>query len=93
MQYIFDIVFMYLIYSHYLATLIEEFYPPINSSTLRKNMGAIRIDSADVNAWYDNQHKQIKKRMLILADILKSPIKKLVLLKDVTKDLKGPSSR
>jgi len=84
---------MYLIYSHYLATLIEEFYPPINSSTLRKNMGAIRIDSADVNAWYDNQHKQIKKRMLILADILKSPIKRLVLLKDVTKDLKGPSSR
>ena len=57
--------------------LSEEFFPPIGSSTLKKNMGALMVSKEDVAAWLSHQKQQTARRMLLLADILKSPIEKL----------------
>ena len=63
--------------------LLEEFYPPINTHTARKNIGALIVNSSDVQLWLNYQKKQTAKRMLVLADILKSPMDRLALLHSV----------
>ena len=63
--------------------LSEEFYPPINTSTARKNMGALVVNSSDVQSWLDFQKGQTAKRMLVLADILKNPIERLATLRSM----------
>mmetsp|Transcript_24996 Transcript_24996/g.35812 ORF Transcript_24996/g.35812 Transcript_24996/m.35812 type:complete len:150 (-) Transcript_24996:1774-2223(-) len=50
--------------------LTEEFYPPLSSSSLKGNMGALHIPAADVNAWLLFHKQQRSAQMLALADII-----------------------
>jgi hypothetical protein len=52
--------------------LMEEFYPPMGSMSVRGNMGALTIEAKDVNAWLDRQQQQKGVRFLAIADALKS---------------------
>ena len=52
--------------------LVEEFYPPLGSSTVPWNTGALEIDPTDVAAWTENQKWQKGTRMLIVAAMLKN---------------------
>lgn len=52
--------------------LMEEFYPPIGTSSVPNNMGALRISSDDANAWIEHQQQQKGVRFLAVADALKT---------------------
>ncbi len=52
--------------------LMQEFYPPISSTSVPGNMGALTISSEDINAWLGHQKQQRGVRFLAMADVLKS---------------------
>lgn len=52
--------------------LTEEFYPPLSTSSMPGNMGALRIPSEDIQAWAEHQRQQKGVRMLAVADALKN---------------------
>ena len=52
--------------------LIEEFYPPLTTSSMPGNMGAIRVPAEDIQAWATHQRQQKGVKMLALADALKN---------------------
>jgi len=51
--------------------LTEEFYPPISTSSLPGNMGALIVPKQDINAWLNHQRQQKGERILFVADILR----------------------
>lgn len=51
--------------------LVEEFYPPIGTSSIPGNMGALQLPSSDIEGWLNHQRGQKGKRLLAMADILK----------------------
>lgn len=52
--------------------LVEEFYPPLSTSSLPKNIGALKISSHDMNAWIRHQEEEKGARFLAVAGVLKS---------------------
>eukprot|EP00557_Chaetoceros_sp_GSL56_P013304 CAMPEP_0176477508 /NCGR_PEP_ID=MMETSP0200_2-20121128/661_1 /TAXON_ID=947934 /ORGANISM="Chaetoceros sp., Strain GSL56" /LENGTH=1340 /DNA_ID=CAMNT_0017873325 /DNA_START=343 /DNA_END=4365 /DNA_ORIENTATION=+ len=52
--------------------LMEEFYPPISTSSLPNNMGALKISSHDINGWIKHQEEEKGARFLAMAGVLKS---------------------
>ncbi len=52
--------------------LTEEFYPPLSSSSLKGNMGALLIPAEDVNAWLLYHKQQRGVQMLALANIIRN---------------------
>jgi pentatricopeptide repeat protein len=52
--------------------LVEEFYPPMSTSSIPNNMGALRITAEDANAWIEHQEQQKGARFLAVADLLKT---------------------
>ena len=51
--------------------LVEEFYPPVSSSSIPGNMGALRVPASDIQAWLQHQHRAKGARMLALAAVLR----------------------
>ena len=51
--------------------LTEEFFPPIGSSTVQGNLGALRLQREDIAAWLNNQQQQKGERLLMIADALR----------------------
>ncbi len=51
--------------------LVEEFYPPIGTTSIPGNMGALRICSEDIHAWLKFQRQQKGARMIEVATALK----------------------
>lgn len=51
--------------------LTEEFYPPLTSMSLPKNMGALLVPHADIDAWLAHQNQKKDERLLSVADILR----------------------
>lgn len=51
--------------------LMEEFYPPLSSSSVPGNMGALRVTATDISGWLDHQQSQKDARMLMAAQIIK----------------------
>ena len=54
--------------------LMEEFYPPISTTSIPGNMGALRVPSNDIEAWVVHQRQQQNIQMLSLAEALKTPL-------------------
>ena len=52
--------------------LLEEFYPPLSTTSIPGNMGAVRIPSTDISAWLRHQRKQKGSRMLAVASVLRN---------------------
>jgi pentatricopeptide repeat protein len=52
--------------------LVEEFYPPLSTTSVPGNMGALRVASEEINAWLDCQRQQKGARMLSVAAVLKN---------------------
>jgi pentatricopeptide repeat protein len=52
--------------------LTEEFYPPLSSSSLKGNMGALLVPAEDVNAWLLFHKQQRENHMLALANIIRN---------------------
>jgi hypothetical protein len=44
--------------------LTEEFYPPLGTSSIPGNMGALLVPSNDIEGWLGNQRKQKGERHL-----------------------------
>eukprot|EP00977_Amphora_coffeiformis_P012249 scaffold3028_cov174-Amphora_coffeaeformis.AAC.21 len=51
--------------------LIEEFYPPLSTTSVPGNMGALRVSSEGIYEWVDHQRQQKGVRMLAVAAVLK----------------------
>ena len=51
--------------------LTEEFYPPLGSSSIPGNMGALLVPSNDIEGWLGHQRKQKGERLLFVADVLR----------------------
>ena len=51
--------------------LVEEFYPPLSTSSVPGNMGALLVPSNDIQAWLEHQKEQKGLRLLTIADMLK----------------------
>mmetsp|Transcript_23764 Transcript_23764/g.57302 ORF Transcript_23764/g.57302 Transcript_23764/m.57302 type:complete len:1469 (+) Transcript_23764:151-4557(+) len=51
--------------------LTEEFYPPLGTSSIPGNMGALLVRSGDIGAWLSHQQKQKGERLLFVADMLR----------------------
>jgi hypothetical protein len=51
--------------------LTEEFFPPLGSSTLPGNLGALTVQSEDVLAWLTHQQQQKGERLLMVANALR----------------------
>ena len=51
--------------------LTEEFYPPLSTSSIRGNLGALLVPAADIQAWLEYQQQQKGDRMLFVADMLR----------------------
>ena len=51
--------------------LVEEFYPPLSTSSVPGNMGALLVPSGDIQAWLEHQKEQKGLRLLTIADMLK----------------------
>ena len=71
--------------------LLEEFYPPLSTSSIPGNMGALRVPAQDVKEWVTEQRQQKGARMLAIADVLKNltsgeRIRKSIALKLQTTD-------
>lgn len=52
--------------------LTEEFFPPLSSSSLPGNIGAIQVPADDVAAWVQHQRQQKGARMLAVANAIKA---------------------
>ena len=52
--------------------LLEEFYPPLCTTSIPGNMGAVRIPSTDIGAWLAHQRQQKGSRMLAVASVLRN---------------------
>jgi hypothetical protein len=52
--------------------LLEEFYPPLSTTSIPGNMGALRVPANDVKEWVLEQRKQKGARMLAIADVIKN---------------------
>jgi pentatricopeptide repeat protein len=52
--------------------LLEEFYPPLSTTSVPGNMGALRVPANDVREWVLEQRQQKGVRMLAIADVIKS---------------------
>jgi hypothetical protein len=51
--------------------LVEEFYPPLSTTSVPGNMGALRVASEDINSWLEHQREQKGARMMSVAAVLK----------------------
>ena len=51
--------------------LTEEFYPPLGSSSIPGNMGALLVSSDDIQAWLNHQQQQKGERLMFVADVLR----------------------
>jgi len=51
--------------------LTEEFYPPLGSSSIPGNMGAILVPGKDIEAWLRHQRQQKGERLLFVADVIR----------------------
>ena len=51
--------------------LTEEFYPPLGTSSIAGNMGALLVPSKDIKAWRRHQRQQKGERLLFVADMLR----------------------
>lgn len=58
--------------------LVEEFYPPLGTTTQPGNIGALVISPKDIAAWIDHQYQQRGVRMLLVAAMLKTLAVKVV---------------
>ena len=52
--------------------LLEEFYPPLSTTSIPGNMGALRVPALDIGAWLDHQRQQKGSRLLAVASLLKN---------------------
>ena len=52
--------------------LTEEFYPPLTTSSVPGNMGALRVPSEDISEWLSHQRQLKGARMLTVAAVLKN---------------------
>jgi Smr domain/Pentatricopeptide repeat domain len=52
--------------------LVEEFYPPLGTTSIPGNMGAIRISAECISEWLTHQRQQKGARLLIVAAMLKN---------------------
>ena len=52
--------------------LVEEFYPPLGTTSVPGNMGALRIDACEISAWLGQQRQMKGAQMLSLAAVLKN---------------------
>ena len=52
--------------------LVEEFYPPLGTTSVPGNMGALRVDSSGINDWLSHQRQQKGAQMLSVAAVLKN---------------------
>ena len=52
--------------------LVEEFYPPLSSTSVPGNMGAIVISPSDITHFLDHQRQQKGARLLLVAAMLKN---------------------
>jgi hypothetical protein len=51
--------------------LTEEFYPPLGTSSIPGNLGALLVPGEDIKRWLSHQQKQKDKRLLLVADVLR----------------------
>ena len=51
--------------------LTEEFFPPLTTSSVPGNLGALLTPSEEIGAWLTNQKQQKGERLLIVADVLR----------------------
>lgn len=51
--------------------LTEEFFPPLGTSSIPGNMGALLVPSEDISAWLNNQRQKKGERLLFVADVLR----------------------
>ena len=51
--------------------LTEEFYPPLGTSSMPGNLGALFVAGDDIKAWLHHQQKQKGERILLIADVLR----------------------
>jgi len=51
--------------------LTEEFYPPLGTSSMPGNLGALLVPSQDIEAWLKHQRRQRGERLLFVADVLR----------------------
>lgn len=51
--------------------LLEEFYPPLSTTSIPGNMGALRVPADDAKAWVLEQRQQKGARMLEVAGVIK----------------------
>ena len=72
--------------------LTEEFYPPLSSSSMKGNMGALQVPAADVNAWLLFHKQQRSAQMLALADVIRNISSGTRLIKSL-QSLKKPFSK
>jgi hypothetical protein len=52
--------------------LTEEFYPPLSTTSVCGNMGALRVPADDISEWLSHQRQQKGARMLTVAAVLKN---------------------
>jgi pentatricopeptide repeat protein len=52
--------------------LLEEFYPPLSTTSIPGNIGALRVPANDVKEWVLEQRQQKGARMLAIADVIKN---------------------
>jgi len=52
--------------------LVEEFYPPLATTSIPGNMGALRVPLDDIKAWVAYQREQRGIKMLTIAEALKN---------------------
>ena len=52
--------------------LVEEFYPPLSTTSVQGNLGALRVPASDISEWLLHQRQQKGARMLTVAAVLKS---------------------
>ena len=52
--------------------LVEEFYPPLSTTSVQGNLGALRVPASDILEWLIHQRQQKGARMLTVAAVLKS---------------------
>jgi hypothetical protein len=52
--------------------LTEEFYPPLSTTSIPGNMGALRVPAQDIEGWTRHQRQQKGVRMLAIAEALRN---------------------
>jgi len=51
--------------------LTEEFYPPLSTSSMPGNLGALLVPGEDIEAWLNYQQVQKGERLMFVADVLR----------------------